>query len=337
MKIYKLLHLLIIAIAATSCGIHELPEDGSFDVSVSLTLDFKTDFPQYQTIFYSKSSEEFDVRYTVVAYPEVNGIYSNVPMNKWVFTKDDVNTLNNTVDMSLPARNYRLMVWTDYVSQSTTNDLYYTTESFNSIKLQGLYSGNNDFRDAFMGTLDINVASSEKINSGNVSGVVEMERPLAKFNVIATDVAEYTEEYISQMRNQGKGSDPSLVKAINYSGYRAEIAYVGYLPCEFDMFQNKPIDSTSGVKFSGAPRILDDGSIELGFDYIMVNGKESSVIIGINIYDDNNSLISTVESITVPLKRSQLTTIRGKFLTHGASSGIGINHEFDGEYNVIIN
>ena len=82
--------------------------------------------------------------------------------------------------------------------------------------------------------------------------------------------------------------------------------------------------------------MLENGEACLGFDYTMVRTTESSVLVSVGLYDENGGQLSLSPGIEIPLMRSMLTIVRGRFLTVGASSGVAINPEFDGEFNVII-
>ena len=53
--------------------------------------------------------------------------------------------------------------------------------------------------------------------------------------------------------------------------------YQGFMPCSFNMFTNKPADSWTGVAFDSTMQRLSDTEVELGFDYVFVNGGESTV------------------------------------------------------------
>ena len=76
--------------------------------------------------------------------------------------------------------------------------------------------------------------------------------------------------------------------------------------------------------------------MELGFDYVLVNGSEASVQIAVEVYDYDSTLLSSTGTITVPLKRSKLTTLIGEFLTVTTQGGVGIDPSYDGEFNIFI-
>jgi hypothetical protein len=60
------------------------------------------------------------------------------------------------------------------------------------------------------------------------------------------------------------------------------------------------------------------------------------VVVSLSFYDENWEYISTVSNVEVPLHRSGLTTVTGKILTNGISSGISIDPTYDGEFNLIL-
>ena len=89
------------------------------------------------------------------------------------------------------------------------------------------------------------------------------------------------------------------------------------------------------VSYDGSITQLDDGEALLSFDYVMVNGHESSIPVAVEIYD-GKTLIANTGAINVPIVRNRLTTVRGKFLTSRANEGVGIDPGFDGDFNIEI-
>ena len=82
--------------------------------------------------------------------------------------------------------------------------------------------------------------------------------------------------------------------------------------------------------------MIDDHNARLGFDYVFVNGKESSVMVAVGLFDENGTKLSMSSQIEVPIKRSMLTTVKGSFLMQNANGGVVIDPSFDGEYNIVI-
>lgn len=228
------------------------------------------------------------------------------------------------------------------------------------------YIGNTDARDGFRGEQVAEIyANTEYINNTTGSGVsnrivVEMKRPMAKFKFQATDVVKFLEEEARRAAARGD-ADPNAAEAendkdggskgsdsksptdssstqdaygrINTGDYRVLFRYSGFVPCSFNMFTNRPADAWTGLTFEGRMTQLDKDNAELGFDYVFVNGHESSVTVSVEIYDRDGTLLSRSQPISVPLVRNKVTIVRGKFLTVKAEGGVSIDADFDGEYN----
>ena len=98
---------------------------------------------------------------------------------------------------------------------------------------------------------------------------------------------------------------------------------------------DKPVDSSTGVFFESKLKMLTESEATIGFDYVFVNGKESSITLKIGVEDKEGTQLSLSEPIEVPLKRSHHTLLTGMFLMSEASGGVTINPDFDGDYNLI--
>jgi hypothetical protein len=86
----------------------------------------------------------------------------------------------------------------------------------------------------------------------------------------------------------------------------------------------------------------DDGELELCYDYVFVNGKQTNVKINFNFYRGDISVgadgvvtgeeISHWTGIVVPLKRNMETIVEGRMLTTNfGTGGFGIDPGFEGE------
>ena len=82
---------------------------------------------------------------------------------------------------------------------------------------------------------------------------------------------------------------------------------------------------------------LSNGEAELGFDYVFVNGSESTMVVSVEIYDGQGNIVSNFKPVDVPLIRSKLTTVKARFLTSDAMGGVSIIPDYDGEHNIEIN
>ena len=334
----------------TSCAVHEWPELTPADVIVN--LDFDTQMPQYKVLNEegtraSHDGRDYDIRYTIAAYRLLqDGSYAEEPFLLKVFSKDEIEELNATFRFSIDEGSYRFYVWTDFVLAGTQSDYFYNTTSFRRISLQGTHEGNNDFRDAFSGSADLKVIRrGSKETPSTVT--VQMRRPLAKFEFITTDLQEFITKTIEAMirkeeaeaaakAGETKSEGDTKTPVVDLEKYTVVFFYSGYMPNAYNMMEGKPCDSAMGVKFSSAISAIDNHDARLGFDYVFVNGEESSVMVTVALYDEEGTQLSISRQIEVPIKRSMLTTVRGSFLMQNTGGGVAIDPGFEDEFNIYI-
>ena len=337
---YKIAAACALAISAlSSCDVHEFPAEEPGKQSITLNLEFRTEMPLHQTVEYTRSggastnAGDYDIRYQIRVYRTDNegkplsDVYTSITE-----TKDDVTDLNHSVDIEIEKGNYRFLVWADYVDGGKEEDKFYATGDFKEITLAGeSHCGNNVFRDAFRGEA---LAAVTPGNDAAQEITVGMERPLARFQFVTTDLETFiTNALKEQEARDGAEKENSPTKAVNLDDYRIVFRYTGFMPSAFNVFTDKPIDAVTGVSFTGRITRLSDTEAELGFDYVFVNGTESTVPIAVEVYNMEGQLLSSTDPIDVPLERSKLTIVRGPFLTTQASGSVGISPGFDGDWN----
>lgn len=332
-----------------ACDVHEWPEQPE-RVPFILKLSYEKDMTVWEHLHdgtnvieqglggtYDNGRENGKIRYIVRAYPVLEKQRTaREYIQEFVFTKDISEDYNHEVTLDLAPGDYSIMVWSDLMESGTGNP-HHNADDFAEITLQGDHEANNDYRDAFRGTGNISLAAdvTEQV-PGTLA--ITMQRPLAKFEVITNDLAEFIEKQTLGMAagNDGvKSAEENPEARIRFEDYRVVFYYVGFMPDTYSMFTDKPVDSVTGVTFQSVLRRMDDAQATLGFDYVFVNGKESAVTVRIGIYDDEGTQLSLTEPIEIPLKRNHHTVLRGKFLMSEASGGVTINPNFDGDHNLI--
>lgn len=345
-----IIYALFSALAMQSCDVHEWPEEVPPEiVPFMLHLNFDTSMPIYEEIDYSstRGEEEKLKRYIVGVYPyDKAGNPTRVADTVIVFTKAYEDDYNHSLLLNIPEGRYNFLVWTDYVESRNRSDLYYTTDDFTEIILSDRkhHVGNTDYRDAFRGENSALILADNPYYQ-SISREVETEvtipmiRPMAKFKIIATDLQKFI-RHAKRLIAQKAANLPDATRAdipeFNLEDYRVVCRYNGFMPCSFNMFTDKPADAWTGVSFESRLTTLSDEEAELGFDYIFVNGSESTISVTIDVYDRDNELVSRSSPISVPVKRSKLTVVRGEFLTSKAAGGIGIIPDFEGDYNYVV-
>lgn len=339
-----LLHLLIWVMsffAVVGCRIHEFPEDRHQPVPFVLHLDFDAEMPLYKEIVHTRGDEidtknphgEHDLRYLVNVYGSAaDGKEERKPVRTFVFTKDELDDLNNSVQIEVPQGEYTFRVWCDYVEEGSDSDKYYNTSDFSEIILADRenHSGSNDFRDAFRGSVKATVSAIKN------EATVQMRRPMGKFKFVSTDLEVFVADAVRKMSDKNQAFD-KLLQSINFNDYYVVFRYAAFMPCSFNMFTDKPADSWTNMSFRSMMTIGGENLTTMGFDYIFVNGKETTLSIMLEVYDKDGEKISSTNPINVPIVRSKMTVVKGKFLTSMASGGVSINPGYDGDdYNVEI-
>lgn len=329
-------------LAASSCDVHEWPDEG-IPATLEIELAFAGDMSDYKEVHYdtrnpglSLTPAELDIRYTLKFYralPEGGYAASEAADYTRVMTRPATEEPDCRFTVPLPEGEWQVRCWTDYVRKGSVNDLFYETADFASIMVPEDYTANTDYKDAFHGRAE---ASPRRVSGSEAPAAVrlEMRRPLAKYRFIATDYEELVNKI---MRERAAAS--STTKAPNPDDFYVRFHYTSFLPCAFSVFKDKPTDSRTGVSFGSELTRISGKETLMGFDYVLVNGHESGVYVQVAVHDRaTDNLLSLTPPILVPVVRDKVTTVRGDFLTIGVDvdGGIGVNPEFDGEYNLTI-
>ena len=323
--------LSLAAIMLFSCDVHEEPEGGDL-INVTLNLEHDYGIEPWKTVDFQTraSSSGHTVRYIIRFYRYAGDSYEKVPAYEETLTGTDLENLDRQISVSVEPANYKVVAWTDYTNGSP----YYEASDFAEISLTSTYSGDNEYRAAWYGSNDLMLA--DILDSYvSVEKTIPMQRPHARFRVIATDKDKFINYWATQLtiRSGSMVKDPS---AVDISKFHVRYTYPQYLPSAFNLFSGRPVDAITGTTFDTSMTVNSDGSVSLGFDYVFVGSDEGSVVLSLSFYDENWEFISTVPNIEVPLRRSSLTTVTGRILTSGLSSGITIDPVYDGEFNVVI-
>ena len=324
-----------------SCDVHEWPEYSEpVKKTIRLKLDFDTSMSEKEVFYNARSLNEigdYEMRYVLRAFAvesdESGRSVSRNAIWEYVFTrKVSFNDYDTFVDVpiELPAGDYSLMVWADFVKAGTTDNYFYAPDNFAEIILLGNHKANTDMRDAFRGKSEFVLSRS----TGEI--VVHMSRPLAKFSFVSTDLQKFIDKEL-EARNRNASRRDEDSRSLDLDDYKVMFYYNGFMPCAYNMFTYKPNDSKVGVNFESRITVTEKSEALLGFDYVFVNGTEATASIILALFDEDGKEIFTSNPIPVPIKSARHTIMRGEFLTTDTSGGIGINPDFDGEYNFEIN
>lgn len=236
--------------------------------------------------------------------------------------EDGTEKITLPIRLKLHAVEYTLAVWTDYVAAGTDTDLYYDTKDLQYVACRDPYTGSTNYRDCLYGTAALDLRPYREEWNARVQVKVDMVRPLAKYELIATDVKDFLRKTKKQ-----RADDETFTITFSY-GF--------YLPTVFNILSGKPADSQTGVQYTVPLAVPTDGAEEctIGSDFVFVNGAESFVKLSMEIRDGDGNVVSRTTGLEVPYRRGHLTTMRARFLTNEMQGGVDIDDEFEGDINV---
>lgn len=223
------------------------------------------------------------------------------------------------VELSVPEGDYDLRLWTDYAhADAPLADTYYHTESLKAVSIvTDPYVTNTDIKDAAYHN-ESNIILPEE----GTEKTIKLQRPLAKYRIIADDVEAYR-----------KLSEAEPEKYPPLEELTVTVRYENYFPTEFNTTGGKVTDSTPGIGFSARLTNTEANELPLCVDWIMSSG-ESSASAMLTVSDSSGRQVCRVSNVQIAYKQGYLTTLRGKFLTAGVSSG-GIHIDTDWDEIII--
>ena len=215
-----------------------------------------------------------------------------------------------TMELPLDEGTYDVSLWSDYVDAEDGRSPYYDVSDLRQVRLfTDAYAACTDGKDAAYACVE-----GVSVTEGGGELEVILERPLAKYRIVALDIDRY---------RRLEGVPPVADLTVS-------VAYEGFFPSSFNVETGKPNDAVEGVGYTAGPAWTTDaeGCVELASDYVMVNGTESSVRLTVSVMAPDGSVVSHTKGVKVPYRRGRLTTVSGNFLTAGHGSG-GVDIDTD--------
>ena len=209
-------------------------------------------------------------------------------------------------ELSLMPGDYDLRLWADW------NGGYYNTDDLGKVLVltdSYVANGETDKKDAYYATGNLTVTDDTPDKP------VTLERPFAKYRLIATDVEAYY-----NLIDKGEAL-PDI------EDLQVRVTYEGFFPTGFNVATGKPNDAlNTGIHYTSMPTVAEgyDAKVnrQVGADFVLTNGEESFVNVTIQMIDTNTGeAVATVQHVKIPYKRGHLTTVTGHFLTAGKTPG----------------
>lgn len=313
------------------CQLHEEPEltaDGEMGVdptqvmvTADMTLNMKIPEAEINTVrATTKANEEVDYRHRFI----IEAYIGEQSVMREVFYEDltDRTTLQLPVSLKMHARDYHLVVWSDYVKAESEEDLFYNTELLDPLTTTSPCRGNSEFKDAYYYSAPLDLTGYRDQWNANVPVDVKLTRPVARYELIATDMAAFR----ARMEEAGTAGDKFTTR-LKYNTYR----YMG-----FDLPTAQPKHLLMYMQYTKEFTLpeADVDEFTVALDYVFVKQHEQEDIpVMVEIVNAQSEVVAR-SVLDIPCHVGKNTTIRSTFLNNDheeSNGGIGINPDYDGE------
>lgn len=344
---------LLCLLLLVGCDVHELPS-ASPTAPLCLNLRFSTDMTMTEhpidasrtDVQPSAALTSGKMRYIIRLYDQNAKSKSKSKskasdadiVGEYIFTRNIADGYDAQFLIDVAPGTYSVMVWADISDEAGKAPRFYNADLFSAIAILPDHEGSTDYRDAFRGSTDITV-TTDIFEQSPSTVEIAMERPMAKFEFVTTDIEEFIEREINAALSRGEINLNDITpenSLIDTEQYDVVFYYTGFMPSTYNLFTDKPIDSTIGTTFHGRITRLNNSEASIGFDYVFVNGSETYVTIQIAIFDRNGRQLSLSNPTKVPLRRNNHTVMKGRFLMQSAHGGVSVDPSFGGNFNISI-
>ncbi len=336
MKRYlKILYAILTALSITACNVVlEYPDPEvesvdptlvSLDVAIEVSISSYLEFQLYAADTKADDSSDYYLRTIIELYDQDDMTLPTTTQTTYT-PYSEIEDLSILFSEDLKAKKYTLVVWCDIAEQSGAGDnFFYTGSTLSQVKYLDPYVGNTELKSAFSDVVEIDLTPYQDRWYGTYECNIELERPQAMFEIISTDL----EKFVDELGN-------SIDSDVDFNNYTVKVSYDGYMPYGYNALTEKPNEAQQGISYMTNLEILSATEARLAFDQVFVNHTESGVNVSLVVYDENGETVAEVASQAITLNRNVKTVITGEFLTSDYVPGIGIDPDFDGEYNIVI-
>ncbi|MBP3547074.1 MAG: hypothetical protein J6J64_00145 [Alistipes sp.] len=341
-KHIAMMMLSVLALVSCDRTIHEYPGEPNIELIVSCSVDLThpehfvtvecdaetgTTYivrTQNAELKGTRFNEPVCLRYVIDLY-RVASSHSVFVERRVCYSSLTDPKIEATTMFNVDAAKYKVLIWCDYVQDDVREAWYYQTDDLTKILYSDIEVVDNNDKDVFSNMIDVDLTDYYYLDGDFiVSYDTELTRPKGRFKCITTDDGDF---------EHGGGVAEDIT---------AVITYTQYVSAGYNVEEQKPNYFEPTRTFITKAKRDKDGALELFYDYVFVNGKQTNVKLNMFFYNGDISIgeggeiigeeISHWTSIVVPLKRNMETIIEGRMLTTSfGTGGIGIDPGFDDE------
>lgn len=269
---------------------------------------------------------QYDIRYKLAVYNANNDLVI-APMIKTVDSYEEI-----TYELRLtPNRQYKFVVWADFVQQGQTTDLHYDTSDFLNITCLDAANKqlNDETRDAYWITKDINVGTTA------INETLVLRRPFSKIRVVTTDWGLVPADKPDYFSIQYYGTDCKRFNSMNLlTGVSTGTPLTAKGDASIVTYDVNVDKDNKDYKLGYDS---DEHNRTMTVDYLMTDKSEQTplhVVFTAKKGGAAGQVISTYDfTVNVPIQRNYLTTLMGNLLTTATRIKVVIEENFVEEYN----
>ena len=263
------------------------------------------------------ADSEYDIRYTLEVYDNAGKLAKRPDQQ---YSKEPSTTFALRL---IPGRDYRFVVWADFVKKDDHQVAYYNVEDLTNVYINNEVPHNamNESRDAY--------TAVQKIEKFGSASKIEMTltRPFAKLRVVTNDM----NEIYSKLSTATVVYTTPIYTAFNALDEKVAGTPENILPKEID-FTNEAYLYEGEQTVEGKKK----GEQTLFADYLF-GTEDGTVMFTLDVTDDSGQepIPTIVFNTNIPVQRNHLTTIYGPVLTDANNISVEIKDAFDEPENFI--
>lgn len=321
--LHRMFCLMLLPLVTTACVYEhpELSEDGErgidpTEVHVNLNLALDLKMTEAGGTRAEESASAYRHRIIVDAYLD-NKLAARQTLYKDITAGVEETSAN--INLKLHARDYRLVVWADYVKAGSEEDLYYNTTTLVPAINKSPYVGNAFYKDVLYGNRTIEL--SRYRNEWNMQENIKMDlkRPIAHYELVANDVARFLKK-IADGEVKGKK-------------FTVTVRYTDFFYTGFNALDEITKNALQYISYSSSISVPEAGTEELSiaFDHVFV--PDEGIPISVEVTDESGTLLARTY-LMLRCKADESQILRSNFLTADPSGGgVDIDTEYDDSIN----
>ncbi|MBQ5594529.1 MAG: hypothetical protein IIU78_02360 [Alistipes sp.] len=257
------------------------------------------------------ADSEYDIRYTLEVYDNAGKLAKRPDQQ---YSKEPSTTFALRL---IPGRDYRFVVWADFVKKDDHQVAYYNVEDLTNVFITGTHNAMNESRDAYTAVQEIKkFGSASKI-------AMTLTRPFAKLRVVTNDMNEI----------YSKLSTAKVVYTTPiYTAFNALDEKVRTEDETKAINVEKTIDFTNEAYLYEGEQTADGkkkGEQTLFADYLF-GTEDGTIKFTLDVTDNSGQepIPTIVFNTNIPVQRNYLTTIYGPVLTDANNVTVTIDDNF---------